>query len=132
VCVWKVAGADQELLHNFPPGEDEGLLQDLNAITTRKASYFQRKSFSNRQVEIISNTKVDTWQRFALLALGRAWSMFGSRKKPKQEKCLKMAQNPQRPVHALLGVRLQALMLDIRSHQNRAKLQFFCPIRSFV
>jgi hypothetical protein len=38
----------------------------------------------------------------------------------------------QRPVHAVLGVRLQALMLDIRSHQNRAKLQFFCPIRSFV
>ena len=33
---------------------------------------------------------------------------------------------------ALLGVRLQALMLDIRSHQNRVKLQFFCPIRSFV
>jgi hypothetical protein len=34
-------------------------------------------------------------------------------------------------VHALLGVRLHALMLDIRSHQNRAKLQFFYPIRSF-
>jgi hypothetical protein len=35
-------------------------------------------------------------------------------------------------LNRLLGVRLQALMLDIRSHQNRAKLQFFCPIRSFV
>ena len=39
--------------------------------------------------------------------------------------------DPQHQVHALLGVRLHALMLDIRSHQNRAKLQFFYPIRSF-
>ncbi len=42
-------------------------------------------------------------QRFALLALGRAWILFGSRKNSKPEKCLKMPQNPQRPVHALLG-----------------------------
>src|SRR6266542_7110862 len=42
-------------------------------------------------------------QRFALLALGRAWIMFGSRKNTKPEKCLKMPQNPQRPVHAVLG-----------------------------
>ena len=42
-------------------------------------------------------------QRFALLALGRAWTMFGSRKNSKPEKCSKMPQNPQRPVHALLG-----------------------------
>jgi hypothetical protein len=42
-------------------------------------------------------------QRFALLALGRAWILFGSRKNSKPEKCSKMPQNPQRPVHALLG-----------------------------
>ena len=35
-------------------------------------------------------------------------------------------------VDAVLGVRLQAPMLDIRSHQNRAKQKFFCTIRSFV
>jgi hypothetical protein len=43
-------------------------------------------------------------QRFALLALGRAWILFRSRKNSKPEKCLKMATNPQRPVHALLGI----------------------------
>jgi len=42
-------------------------------------------------------------QRFALLALGRAWILFGSRKNSKPENCSKMPQNPQRPVHALLG-----------------------------
>jgi hypothetical protein len=42
-------------------------------------------------------------QRFALLAGGRAWILFESRKNSKPEKCLKMPQNPQRPVHALLG-----------------------------
>jgi hypothetical protein len=36
-------------------------------------------------------------QRFALPALGRAWILFGRRK------CLKMPQNPTRPLHALLG-----------------------------
>jgi hypothetical protein len=41
--------------------------------------------------------------RFALLALGRAWTLLGSRKNSKSEKCLKIAQNPQRPVHAVLG-----------------------------
>ena len=65
-------------------------------------------------------------------ALGRMWILFGSRENSKPEKCSKMPQNPQRPVHALLGVRLQTPMLDIRSHHNRAKHQFFCPIRSFV
>jgi hypothetical protein len=43
-------------------------------------------------------------QRFALPACGRAWTMFGSRKNSKREKCLKMPQNPTRQVHALLGV----------------------------
>src|SRR5512136_1485929 len=32
-------------------------------------------------------------QRFALLAGGRAWTMFGSRKNSKPEKCSKMPQN---------------------------------------
>jgi hypothetical protein len=53
----QVAAGDQEFLDDLPAGENEGLLKDLNAITTRKASYFQRKSFSNRRVEIIPNTK---------------------------------------------------------------------------
>ncbi|HEV2876539.1 MAG TPA: hypothetical protein VGW09_04620 [Nitrososphaeraceae archaeon] len=46
-----------------------------------------------------------TAQRLALLALGRAWIMLESRKNSKRGKCLKMPQNPQRPVHALLGGR---------------------------
>lgn len=33
-------------------------------------------------------------QRLALLALGRAWTLLGSRKNSKPEKCLKMRQNP--------------------------------------
>jgi hypothetical protein len=47
-------------------------------------------------------------ERFALLALGRAGNLLGSRKNSKLEKCLKMAQNPQRPVHAVLGAVLNA------------------------
>jgi hypothetical protein len=42
-------------------------------------------------------------QRFALLALGRAWTLLGSSINSKPEKCLKMPQNPQRPVHAGLA-----------------------------
>ena len=41
--------------------------------------------------------------RFTLLALGRAWILLGSRKNLKPEKCSKMRQNLQRPVHAVLG-----------------------------
>jgi len=44
-----------------------------------------------------------TAQRFALPACGRAWTLFGSRKNLKPEKCLKMPQTPTRQVHALLG-----------------------------
>jgi len=51
-------------------------------------------------------------ERFALLALGRAWTLLGSKKNSKQEKSLKMRQNPQRPVHALLGVFCCARHLD--------------------
>ena len=56
---WQVARADHELVDDLPAGENKSLLQDLNAITTRKASYFQWRSFSNRHAEIISNTKED-------------------------------------------------------------------------
>ncbi len=42
-------------------------------------------------------------QRYALLAAGWAWTMFGSRRNSKPEKCLKTATNPRRPVHVLLG-----------------------------
>jgi len=48
-------------------------------------------------------------QRFALLALGRAWIMLESRKNSQPEKCLQMATNPQRPVHAVLGSRSRNL-----------------------
>ena len=42
-------------------------------------------------------------QRFALLALGRAWTLLGSRKNSKPEKCStrSVPQNPQRPVHPI-------------------------------
>jgi hypothetical protein len=43
-------------------------------------------------------------QRFALLALGRAWILFESRENLKPENYSEKPQNPQRPVHALLGV----------------------------
>jgi len=35
-------------------------------------------------------------QRFAIPAGGRAWTMFGSKENSKPEKCLKIAQTPQR------------------------------------
>jgi hypothetical protein len=47
--------------------------------------------------------KIEAAQRFALLALGQAWILFGSRENSKPENYRKMPQNPQRPVHALLG-----------------------------
>ena len=42
-------------------------------------------------------------ERFALVVVGRAWILFGSRKNSKPENCSKMPQNPTCPVHALLG-----------------------------
>jgi hypothetical protein len=62
MCAGQVSGGHQKFLDDLPAGEGERFLQDLNAITTRKVSYFQQKSCSNRQVEIISNTKADAWQ----------------------------------------------------------------------
>jgi hypothetical protein len=47
-------------------------------------------------------------QRFALLALGRTGNPRPSGKRLRRRKLLEMAQNPQRPVHALLGRRLQS------------------------
>jgi hypothetical protein len=38
-----------------------------------------------------------------VVAVGRAWILFGSRKNSKPEKCSKMPQNPHRPLHALLA-----------------------------
>jgi hypothetical protein len=37
------------------------------------------------------------------LTMRRVWTLLGSRKNLKPENCLKMRQNPQRPMHALLG-----------------------------
>jgi hypothetical protein len=44
------------------------------------------------------------------MALGRAWILFGSKKNPKTEKCSKSRTVPQRPVHALLGGVLEAVL----------------------
>ena len=44
-------------------------------------------------------------QRLALLALGRAWILFGRRKKLQARK---MPQNPQRQVHDVLGGYLES------------------------
>jgi hypothetical protein len=43
-------------------------------------------------------------QRFALLALGQAWTLLGSRKNPKPGKSSKIRTLPTRPLHAVLGV----------------------------
>ena len=40
-------------------------------------------------------------------ACGRAWTMLGSRKKPKPEKCFQTAQTPSRLLHAVLGAHMK-------------------------
>ena len=50
-------------------------------------------------------------ERIALPACGRAGILLGNRKNSKPEKCLKMAQNPTRQVHAVLG----AFSLEVTS-----------------
>lgn len=50
-----------------------------------------------------SNFSFSTVLRSRSMALGWAWTLLGSRENLKPEKCLKKSQNPQRPVHALLG-----------------------------
>jgi len=64
----------------------------------RQAAFFEQR-LSLRFFTLEPSTA----QRFALLALGRAWTLLGSRKNSKPEKCLKMPQNPTRQVHALLA-----------------------------
>jgi len=54
----RVTAAHQELAYDLTAREEKVPFQNLNAITSRKASYFQRKSFSNKQVEIILNTNM--------------------------------------------------------------------------
>jgi hypothetical protein len=50
-------------------------------------------------------------------ALGRVWTLLGSRKNSKLEKCLKTAQNPQRPVHALLSAaNLRNILYGFSAH----------------
>jgi len=57
-------------------------------------------------------------QRFALLAGGRAWTMLGSRRNSKPEKCLNMVTNPTCPVHAVLARQDDLPMLDIMLHHH--------------
>jgi hypothetical protein len=56
-------------------------------------------------------------------ALGRAWILFGSRKNSKPEKYLKTAQNPQRPVHALLGA-VELKVCCLRMHDEKLDVSF--------
>jgi hypothetical protein len=58
-------------------------------------------------------------QRFALPACGRAEILFGSRKKPKPEKCLKMPPNPTSQVHALLGGFAQDALINNQNHNHK-------------
>jgi hypothetical protein len=54
-------------------------------------------------IESVTKSSGEAAELFALVDFGRAWILFGSRKNSKPEKCSKTAQNPQRPVRALLG-----------------------------
>jgi hypothetical protein len=57
---------------------------------------------------------------------GGTWTLFGSRKNSKPKKCLKMQQNPQRPVHALLGaVELEVTLVkkDASANMKRFNMQ---------
>jgi len=51
----------------------------------------------------LSSTIPPAAQRFALLALGRAWILFGSRENSKPEKCSKSRTVPTCRLHALFG-----------------------------
>ena len=63
-------------------------------------------------------------QRFALPACGRAWTMLGSRKNSKPEKCLKMPQNPTRQVHAVLGVFLLTDATQMPRYEGKTRRKF--------
>jgi hypothetical protein len=65
---------------------------------TPKTGHFSA-SLSHFSKIIFEKRLIRQFQRFVLLALGREWTLFGSRENSKPEKCPKMPQNPQRPVH---------------------------------
>jgi hypothetical protein len=58
---------------------------------------------NSQEVELQLVCEAPNGLRSRSMACGRAWILFGSRKNLKTGKCLKIAQNPQRPVHVLLG-----------------------------
>jgi hypothetical protein len=62
-------------------------------------------------------------QRLALAAGGRVGIRLGSRKNPKPEKCLKTAQSPTSPLHALLGSLLAyRTFAEKRRHRQHVKI----------
>jgi hypothetical protein len=52
--------------------------------------------------------------------------MFGSRKNPKPEKCLKMPQTPTRPLHALLGALTESKTRSLK--KDATAVQIIQPI----
>lgn len=73
----QVASREQEFLDDLATGEDKGFLQDLNGITTRKASYFQRKSFSNRQLFRIVAGFMDFYRQCQWTRFRTGWIRTG-------------------------------------------------------
>ncbi len=69
---------------------------------SRRCSTQALAGLISQQTEIF-NVQSERAQRFALVAVGRAWILLGSRKNSKPENYLKMRQNPHRPLHAVLG-----------------------------
>ena len=56
-------------------------------------------------------------------ALGRAWIHLGSRKNSKPEKCLKMPQHPQRPVHRMLKYKVEYETLSVEEYEKQYQEQ---------
>jgi hypothetical protein len=80
-----------------------GVLVGCGADTELHDARVITKNICRQMYFFINRYSGTAAERFALLALGGAWILFGSRENSKRGKCLKMPQNPQRPVHALLG-----------------------------
>ena len=57
-------------------------------------------------------------QRFALAAAGRVWTRLGSMTLLERRKSLQIAQNPNRPLHALFGDILRGLMIHLVERNN--------------
>ena len=106
-------------------------------IQPKAKTYFSFRSswplqgkLQNTATQSICSTLI-LWavQRFALLALGRAWTLFGSRENSKRGKCSKKPQNPQRPVHALLGA-IDFVLRHFRNSSQSSAMPVQCAFRA--